>query len=102
MFLVLLSANELGYQKYVHNEDQSGGAGADEGSDGEIDDSNHSFNFMEGRLATLIWSDGCNIMGLQSGNNFTGQIINPDNSAGSGSSGWYKSARKIVSKSRIT
>ena len=36
----------------------SGGAGADATPDGEVENAIHSFQFMGGRLATMIWEDG--------------------------------------------
>ncbi|CAM9368507.1 unnamed protein product, partial [Pylaiella littoralis] len=68
-------------------EDVSGGAGADPSSDGEDSgDSRHAFHFMGGRLATMLWEDGIRVVAGGNESKFTGDPVNPDSHAGSGSS----------------
>ena len=50
-------------QQFKANEVQSGGAGADEGEDGTPVDAIHAFEFMGGRVATMIWEDGVRLRG---------------------------------------
>lgn len=75
-------------QQYKSNETQSGGAGADDagGEDGDVVNAIHPFEFMGGRLATMLWQDGIRIFAGGDDTNFTGDTIIPDGHPGSGSS----------------
>eukprot|EP00903_Cladosiphon_okamuranus_P005786 g5733.t1 len=67
------------------NETQSGGVGADE-EDGEPVDAKHSFNFMYGRLPTMIWEDGIRLVAGGDDTNPMGSVIIADGQPGAGSS----------------
>ena len=67
------------------NELQSGGAGADEGEDGNPVDAIHAFEFMGGRVATMIWEDDVRLRGGDDTNE-SGSAIIPDGQPGAGSS----------------
>lgn len=73
-------------QKYRADENQSGGAGAETQANGEIADAIHPFEFMGGRLCTMLWEDGMRLVGGGDESKFTGDVIIPDGHAGSGSS----------------
>ena len=80
-------ASDVGAQKFKSNETQSGGAGADEGEDGEGPvDAQHAWDFMQGKLSTLIWEDGIRLVAGGDDNNQSGNAIIPDGFPGSGSS----------------
>ena len=72
-------------QQFKANELQSGGAGADEGEDGNPVDAIHAFEFMGGRVATMIWEDGVRLRGGDDTNE-SGSAIIPDGQPGAGSS----------------
>lgn len=71
-------------QLFKANETKSGGAGADE-EDGETVNAVHPFEFMGGRLATMIWEDGVRLVGGDDTNQ-SGNIIIADGDPGAGSS----------------
>ena len=72
-------------QVFKVNETQSGGVGADE-EDGQPVNAVHPFEFMGGRLATMIWEDGVRLVGGGDDTNQSASAIIPDGHPGSGSS----------------
>lgn len=80
------AAEPRGFQQFKSNETQSGGAGADPTEDGGFEEAIHPWQFMGGRLPTMLWEDGCRIFGGGDDFHFTGDAILADDDAGSGSS----------------
>lgn len=70
---------------FKDNEAKSGGAGADISEGGELADAKHAYEFMGGRLATMLWED---LMEQLAGGDDGGiaETIIPDGKAGSASS----------------
>lgn len=73
-------------QKFQANELQSGGAGADRVDGGDPDDAKHAWQFMQGKLATMLWVDGIRLTAGGEDSNQSGGIIIPDGQPGAGSS----------------
>lgn len=56
------------------------------GGDGQVLDAVHAFQFMGGRLATMLWEDGMRVNGGGDESGLSADVIIPDGHPGSGSS----------------
>lgn len=73
-------------QHFKSNEKQSGGADAEKNENGQCVNAIHPFEFMGGRLATMLWEDGIRLVAGGDDTNFTCDVVIPDEQPGAGSS----------------